>query len=125
MELFKGVVRVKHQDSLDFPAGICRFLREKIHHNAVLSAFRGLFLIHFAPSGEQPLQVKGGVMEHQAFKEVVTGLVAPSQNMGHGTARNGKGVGELGLRDILGLQKLQKSAIHISKILFHKYTQVL
>ncbi len=125
MELFKGVVRVKHKDSLDFPAGICRFLREKIHHNAVLSAFRGLFLVHFAPSGEKPFQVKGGVMEHQAFKEVVARLVAPGQNMGHRTARNGKGVGELGLRDILGLQKLQKSAIHISKILFHKYTQVL
>ena len=125
MELFKGVVRVKHQDSLYFSAGICRFLREKIQHNTVLSTLRGLFLVHFAPSGEQPLQVKGGIMEHQALKEVVAGLVAPGQNMGHGTACNGKGVGELGLRDILGLQKLQKSAIHISKIVFHKYTQVL
>jgi len=88
MELFKGVVRVKHQDSLDFPAGICRFLGEEIQHNTVLSTLRGLFLIHFALSGEKPFQVKGGVMEHQALKEVVAGLVAPSQNMGHGTARN-------------------------------------
>lgn len=81
MELFKGVVRVKHQDSLDFPAGICSFLWEKIQHNTVLSTLRGLFLVHFAPSGEQPLQIQGWVVKHQALKEVVAGLVASGQNM--------------------------------------------
>ena len=103
MELLEGVVGVKNQDSLHLAAGIRRFLREKIHHNAAIRAFRGRFFVHFTPSGEQPFQVQGRVVQHEALQKIISGLVAAGQNMGDASAGHGKSVCKFGLREIFGL----------------------
>ena len=103
MELLEGVVGVKNQDSLHFTAGIGGFLREKIHHNAALRGFRSRFLVHFAPSGEQPFQIQGGVVQHQALQKIISGLIAAGKNMRDAAAGYGKSVCKFGLREVFGL----------------------
>ena len=106
MELLKGIVRVKNQDSIHFTAGICSLLREKIHHDTALSVLRGRILVHFASSCEKPFKVKGGVVKHEALQKIISGLVSAGQNMGDTSACNGKGICKLSLREIFCLQKL-------------------
>ena len=106
MELLKGVVRVKNKDSLHLTAVIVRFPGKKIQHQAVIRILGRCVLVHFAPSGEQPFKIQGGVVEHQALQEIIARLVAAGKNMGDASARYGKSVRKLSLREIFGLQKL-------------------
>lgn len=106
MELLKGIVRIKNQDSIHFTSVISSFLREQIHHYAALSVLRGRFLVHFTPSGKKPFKIQGGVVKHQALQKIVPRLVAAGQNMGNAAACNGESVRKLSLREIFCLQKL-------------------
>ena len=70
-------------------------------------SIRNFFVpIHTSFTRHQPVKVQAREVEQQALQKIIAGFIAAGENMGDGSARHGKGVGKLRLRDVFGLQKL-------------------
>lgn len=61
---------------------------------------------HLALACNQPFQVEGGVLSGHVDKEVESRLIASGEDMRYAGSRNTDAVGELGLADVFGLEKL-------------------
>lgn len=65
-----------------------------------LETGRGVLLVHFAPSADEPFEIELGIMLGNAAYEIIAGLVPSGQNVGNAGARDFDRIGELCLRDI-------------------------
>jgi len=108
MELFEGVVVIENENFGDRPAAVFRFLRI-----AYLYA-------HLAAPRKKPIQAQFGVVKMQTLQKIVPRLVPARENVGDTGPRDLEGVGELGLGNVFGLEKLLQAAFHIVFQNFHK-----
>lgn len=125
MELLIGIVGIEDQDPLYTTAGRRGLRGKKTHLNTFRRGFRVHISVHAAFTRDEPVQVQEGIMQEQAFQEIVSGLVASGQNVRDTAAGDGERVGQLRLRNVFRLQELQKTSVHNSKIKLHKNKQII
>lgn len=106
MELLIGIVGIEDQDPLYTTPGRGGLRGEKTHLNTFRGGFRVHISVHAAFTRDKPVQVQEGIMQEQAFQEIVSGLVASGQNVRDTAAGDGERVGQLGLRNVFRLQEL-------------------
>ena len=103
---------------LRFRCGIGRFRHFCLKETTIVGEGGGLrfgpaVLVHLAFSVDQPLQIDERVVAGHVGDEIEARLVAAGQDVGDTGTGHADLIGELGLRDVLGGEKLLQSEVHI------------
>ena len=106
-EILEGIIGVENGDTLHAAGGKGSMNHRQNVSGSTLWGIRGLGIpVHTSFTSHQPVQIQAGEVEEETLQEIVSRFVAPGEDMGNGSPRNGKDIGQLRLRDIFGLQKL-------------------
>ena len=71
-------------------------------------------VVHPSAAGDQPLEIELGVLPGHPLDEIETWFVPSRQDVGNARSGDADTVGELGLADIFGGQKLLQTLVHFS-----------
>lgn len=76
--------------------------------------------VHLTTAGDEPVQIKVGVMAGGALDEIEARFVASGEDVRDAGAGDADGVRELRLADVFGREKLLQTTVHFSNPFVYK-----